>query len=397
MHKIGPLSILALGFAFSCAPKVKTVQTYQPLAASQDAVPRISYEPTNPNGGTIPYKPAAEMSPEEAARRKAKNEVQTMIFGLAAGGVSMQTTLKQSLDILSPAVQEIQGYTIYPERIAVRWNDTGDRTPLAIQILPDHPGPLPLRDPVGVTHIGESWKASLSSEERLLSYLKELGAAIEKRTNDYDCTQDKTCRLSLINPGSKDAYDLEFRRGFLRISGDGEFRLEVIAFDQPKSLPPRLLEPIDYQNQTIGGFSLAQTKSEIQAHLGSPVADDAFATYFDRGSFALRKGSDLRFAAGLAALQGYQAPLAFGGSLGTRYIGQSFADVSKPEDDGTQLMLTLDRTLHNRAADFDCRKLEKPCRLDPLGGAFAITLEKGIFVFTDSIDRTWLSIEIPRI
>ena len=240
------IGLVCLGFSGACAQKVVKQSNYQPLLKDADLEARRTFEPTRSQGDPIPYLPDGELSLEEIARRKARNEVQPIVFGLGAGGITMATTYRQSQDILATPFDFLDHFLYYPERIAVDWAGAGGQTPLSMKILEGYPGLWALKTPLGPIslRLGDKLSSIIGqspTEEALRSYLRNLGSALEQGGEGYDCEQSKTCRLSYPNPATKHPIDLEFRRGFMRLSGDdGDARLLEIQFDRPRLLPKRL-------------------------------------------------------------------------------------------------------------------------------------------------------------
>jgi hypothetical protein len=406
--------------ATSCAKKTKNPETYQAPAESADAAPRIFYEPTRPDGGLTPFK-ASEMPPEEIARRKAKNEVAPIIFGLSAGGISMQTPSSDADKILAPALGisfnslldvslakdyglTFGGYLVYPERIAVLWSETRAMTPSVIRVMAGQPGQLSLVDPVGTGYVGDSLARVFGpnpTEEALRGYVRKLGAAIEKRASDYNCEEAKTCRISYLDANEKTIIDLEFKKGFLRLMREGgDIRLMEAVFHKDALLPARLSEPLDYELGKIGPFSTSSTRTEVQARLGNPMAEDVYGLLYDRNALILRKESTpTPGQIKLRALIGYQGSLDLGATVGPRFLGDSFADLAPVSENGHELMLFLDRILEKREPEFDCRTAPTPCRalveFDPYYNANLLVFElpKGSFRFSRGAARIWMGFE----
>jgi hypothetical protein len=374
-------------------------EPYNPARFGADVIPELPSEPTNPTGGDIPGR-TNSLSVEESARRKAKNEIEPVVFGVSVSGIDMQTTLSAASDILAPPVGSDGPFILYPERIAIEWGSGSDPLPDRIAVLNGYAGKINLPQPVGSTFIGDSLARFLGAsppETTLRAYMRAIGAALEGKGSDHDCEMTRSCRLSYLSPGSANKLiDFEFTRGFMRLSGDGRLTLQAALFTKPTSLAPRLSDPIVYATQQIGGFTLSSTRAQIEARLGKPSVEDASLAFFDRDAFVIIKGSTPQLPAALVAQIGYQAPLTFGGAVGTRYLGDSFAPFVSAADDGTELMLLLDRILEGRTPDFDCRTLPDPCRKTNNGQILLIELAKGSFGFTASSDRTWQYVRIDQ-
>lgn len=387
------LLIAMLGFALSglsCAKKERTyAQDYIPAAVSEDAVPTVSRRPTNPDGGKVPGK-LAEMDPEESAKRKARNEIQPLEFGLGAAGITMQTPQSQARSILSAPLGVSQGVEFYNEHIRVMWSSSGDDPMPSIIIVDEgYPGSLGLPAPFERLKVGDSLSGSITSEEQLLAFMRLIGAQFERADpKTYQCDVILTCRML----ASAEGVEMQFRRGGLLIGGPN-LQLQLIYFIPPQKFYPRLSAPIVY-GTSIGGVSFTTRRAQFEATYGPPEALNDGIFYYDQSSIGIQwavDGSAL-YIAGLRTLQG---TMDFGATIGQRKIGDSFAAHFAPEDEGQLFMLALDRHFEARAPDFDCSAQEAPlCSLQKVGNFLVIMLERGTFIFTADASKNFLLYEM---
>ena len=392
MNKILVMIAWAGVFFAACAKKEKTFsQDYIPAKISADAVPAISRQPTNPDGGKVPGK-VSDLDPEESAKRKAKHEILPIEFGVGVAGITMQTTQDEARDILSPARGEFQGFEIYDEHIRVQWNRANPPKPEAIVIDDGYPGELTLPEPYGKLRVGQSLKSVISSEDDLVNFMRVAGASFEKMGDKpYLCDQVLTCRLG----GSAAAIQLEFVRGGMIVSRDAELTLQVLYFTPPQKFFPRILDPIVY-GTSIGGVSYATSRADFESKFGPPEQFEDGIYYYDQSSLGIAWGPDNK-AIYMGALGTFQGTMDLGPVLGKRRIGDSFTSYAAATDDGTLLMLALDRQLEGRAADYNCATQTVPeCSLKKVGDFLVVILAKGTFVFTADSTRRLLLFEMMK-
>ncbi len=391
MPHLNLLAIVSISLAFAaCSKKLKSESgAYAPAVLSDDAVPVITAKPTNPNGGTVEGK-GLSISPEEGERRRNKNLIEPIIFGDKVAGISMAMPQSEALGILSPRFDSFQGVDFFAEHLRIVWDGGSDPQPFLIGIDPGYAGTMKLPAPYGDVTIGQNMDAFLVTFADLQQFLLSLGAQFENQAPGYDCEKALTCQQT----ESEDAYILDFRRGGVRLSKQAGLPLSFVYFSQPQKFFARPLDPIVY-GISVAGLTFQSKRTVFEARVGPPTAtNDAGYFFYDRESVGVR-WNNLGNPLSMEVLGTYQGPLIFGGTVGTRKIGDSFAEYAPSTDDGTLLIQVLDRLLNKRVdPNFNCLTATPTalCQLtiDTTSGFIQMQMDRNSFLFTTSADRRWI-------
>ncbi|MFW7380980.1 MAG: hypothetical protein ACOH5I_19345 [Oligoflexus sp.] len=372
---------------FACDEKAKDPPYFAPEAKqSADVVPQIPYTPTNPNGGFIPGKPQM-MDPEESAKRQAKNSSEPIVWGESIAGISLSTSYEDAQKILAQRLQTDGQFEVYPENIQIGWRSTVPPTPEIILAFGTYGGRLELPDPIGEVALGDNLSAHFADDPNGNNFMRLVGAHFEgKNPQNYDCRAELTCSISSFN----NLLFFEFKRG--SIAFDSSFRMEwvyILAEDQ--TFFPRLNGDVDYQATTLNGFNLNTTRAQFETTVGPPQGQNGNLFLYDDLNVVVA-WNFLQMPALLAAQSDYQGNIIIPNvGDGSFNLGDSFADLVSEGDDGTELILLLDRALNNRPQPpdppYDCLA-EETCQKDVSQGTLLLNLQKGTFAFSDDAERT---------
>ncbi|HET9240902.1 MAG TPA: hypothetical protein VFO10_26795 [Oligoflexus sp.] len=399
-----PIAVMCLAMATACSKKVKnqTQGDYIAAVLSEDAVPASRTLPTRPEGGFVEGK-GANLDPEEAEQRRNKNMVEPIVFGTSVAGITMNTRYSEAMQTLV-YYSSNQSADFYQEHIAVIWGAGADPVPGLIVVLDGYAGKLKLPDPYGEVSIGQPMAGRIGSINDVRSFMLTIGAAFEGQPSTYDCEKSLTCQFN----EDASSYQLDFRRGGVYLNKTADLPIGLIYFSQPQRFFAPLVDPI-LHNLSIGGLTFQTRRTTAEARLGPPVDErpegGIVFTYYDRFNFAVAWGQDTTPSA-FKAVGKYEGPQNFGGTIGSRKIGDSFANVTAPASDttGKNLLLALDRALNQRAANYDCSivngEVQATCQAtivddnpnDNIAPRLLLVIDRSVYSFTMDASRTWLSV-----
>jgi len=392
-----PIAVMCLVIVSTCSKKAKnqTQGEYFAAVLSEDAVPATRTLPTRPEGGFVEGK-VSTLDPEEAERRRNKNLVEPIVFGTSVAGITMSTPYSEALNTLVYYGSN-QGIDFFQEHIVVAWGAGADPVPFQIGIQDGYGGKLKLPDPYGEVSVGQFMAGKITSVNELRQFMLTVGAAFENQSSaTYDCEKSLTCQLN------EDAsfFMLDFRRGGIYLGKEANLPIGFMYFSQPQRFFATLVDPIVH-NISIGGLTFQSRRATAEVRLGPTIGEQVEGglvfSYYDRGSFAVAWGADTTPMA-FKAVGIYQGPLNFGAAIGSRKIGEPFANYAITTDDGTALMLALDRGLNNRAADYNCATATTPptCQVvqdtTVTPNRILIVIDRSVYSFTNDENRTWLSV-----
>ncbi len=389
------VAVFCLVMVGSCSKKAKNQTSGEYVAAvlSEDAVP-ASNRPTRPTGGFVEGKSSATIDPEEAERRRNKNMIEPIIFGASAAGITMNTPYSEAQQLLS-LYGSNQGADFFSEHIYIVWNDGADPVPFELGILNGYAGKLALPAPYGDVSVGQPMANFLVTFDDLKRFMLTIGAAFENQpVATYDCEKALTCQQR----EDQTFYILDFKRGGIFLSKEDGLPIGFMYLTQPQKFYAPVIDPM-LHNLSIGGLTFQTRRSTAELRLGPSLREQQEAggfiyNYYDQFNLAIEWGAD-GTPRSFKALNQYRGPLNFGTVIGSRKIGDSFQSLAPENDDGTQLMLALDRDLNRRAADYNCATQATPtCQrvLDTLTNRVLIVIDRSVYGFTNTPVRTWLSV-----
>jgi hypothetical protein len=385
--------------ATACAKKVKNQTQGEYIAAvlSEDAVPAPRNLPTRPDGGFVEGKGKA-LDPEEAERRRNKNIAEPIVFGTSVAGITMNTRYSEAMDTLVYYASN-QSADFFQEHIAVIWNGGPDPVPGLIVIQEGYAGKLKLPAPYGELSVGQAMSGRIGSVNDIRSFMLTAGAQFEGQAPGYDCEKALTCQFN----EDETLYMLDFRRGGIYLNKTADLSIAFIYFSQPQQFFAPLTDAITH-NSSIGGLTFQSRRTSAELRLG-PTMGEQFEggilfSYYDRGNFAVAWGGDGTPSA-FKAVGKYAGTQNFGGAIGVRKIGDSFASYATVDETGQALLLALDRTLNNRTDPaYDCSfssdTVQATCQavvVDTVTpGRLLLVIDRSVYSFTNDANRTWLSV-----
>ncbi|WP_141734650.1 hypothetical protein [Oligoflexus tunisiensis] len=404
-----PIAVMCLVVVSTCSKKAKnqTQGEYVAAVLSADAVPVKPLLPTKPDGGIVEGK-LQTLDPEEAERRRNKNIVEPIVFGTSVAGITMNTSYSEAMNTLVYYGSN-QGIDFFQEHIVVAWSAGTDPVPFQIGIQEGYGGKLKLPEPYGEVTVGEPMVNRIGTLMDLRAFMLSLGAAFEnKDPNTYDCEKSLTCQLN----EDDSFYMLDYRRGGIYLSKTANLPIGFIYFSQPQQFFAPLVDPI-LHNQSIGGLTFQSRRATVETRLGPSLGfqDEAGLRffYYDKANFAVAWDSDTSPQAtprAFKALGAYAGPQAFGGTIGTRKLGDSFASYATVDETGKALLLLMDRTLNNRPAEpaYDCSivngEVQPTCEavIDTTvtPNRLLLVIDNSVYGFTHDATRTWLSVGMRK-
>jgi hypothetical protein len=393
-----PIAVMCLAMAVACSKKVKnqTQGEYVAAVLSEDAIPAPRTLPTRPEGGFVEGK-GKTLDPEEAERRRNKNMIEPIVFGTSVAGITMNTRYSEAMEKLVYYGSN-QSADFFGEHIAVIWGGGADPVPGLIVIQEGYAGQLKLPDPYGDVSVGQPMAGRIGSINDLRSFMLTVGAAFEGQPNTYDCEKSLTCQLN----EDETLYQLDFRRGGIYINKTADLSIALIYFSQPQRFFAPLVDAI-LHNISIGGLTFQTKRATAELRLGPSMGDQPengiVFSYYDRGNFAVAWGTDSTPFA-FKAVGKYAGPQNFGGTIGARKIGDSFASYATVDADGKALLLALDRSLNQRAPDYDCslatETVQATCEAVVVDTVtpprLLLVIDRSVYSFTHDANRTWLSV-----
>ncbi len=394
-----PIAVMCLAMAAACSKKVKNQTQGEYIAAvlSEDAVPAARTLPTRPAGGLVEGK-GKTLDPEEAERRRNKNMVEPIIFGTSVAGITMSTRQSEAMETLVYYGSN-QSADFFQEHIAVIWGGGADPVPGLIVVQEGYAGKLKLADPYGEVSIGDPLAGRIGSINDLRTFILTIGAQFEGQPSTYDCEKALTCQLNEDDT----LYQLDFRRGGIYLNKTADLSIALIYFSQPQRFFAPLVDAMVH-NISIGGLTFQTKRATAELRLGPTIGEQLengiIFTYYDRGNFAVSWGADLTPAA-FKAVGAYAGGLDFGGAVGVRKIGNSFASYATIDTTGKALLLTLDRALNKRTdPNYDCsvssNTVQATCEAviieDVTPKRLLLVIDRSVYSFTHDANRTWLSV-----
>ena len=374
-------TVASLAMLVSCKDKAPESGGYQERGKpeSADVIAERPYLPTNPNGGVIQSK-GVPIDPAENAERINRNATQPIIWGQSMAGVSMDMSLEQAEDTLARSLGQNNGFTFYPENIAIFWDTrTNPQSPFFMIAFDTYLGDLQLPEPFGSVKMGEDISRFFVLDPSGNAFLRDLGRILAGQPQGYDCREALTC--SMIDDGR--TIEFAYKRGSITVDQDLKVASATIIRNQ--DFFPRLAGSFIY-GTSASGVSLGQFRSAIEANIGGAQRSSGGALFYDDMNFYV--AYDLDMSSALIGVRGdYRGTIEFPAPIGNRNMGDSFNDLAALDDNGSELIVVLDRALHARAVDYDCLG-EKTCRLTPNGDQIILELQQGAFVFSNDADKT---------
>ncbi|MDQ3233236.1 MAG: hypothetical protein M3Q07_15575 [Pseudobdellovibrionaceae bacterium] len=392
------LRIAAMCFAFigACSKKAKNQTHGEYIAAvlSEDAVPLKRPMPTRPEGGVVEGK-SQILDPEEAERRRNKNMIEPIVFGKSVGGITMKMPYSEVFNTLVYYGSR-DGIDIFQEHIVVAWSAGADPVPFQVGVQEGYAGTLKLPEPYGEISLGQQMAGKIANQDELRQFMLVIGAAFENQpVSSYDCEKSLTCQLN----ENATFYMLDFRLGGIYLTKAAGLPVGFLYFTQPQKFFAPLTDPI-LHNLSIGGLTFQTKRTTAELRLGPEVdirlENGILFSYYDRNNFAVSWGQDTTPAA-FKAVGTYQGTQNFGGSIGIHKLGDSFSSFASTSDNGTALMLALDRSLNNRTADYNC-STTTPATCEAVivknesVNWILIVIDRSVYSFTNDENRTWLSV-----
>lgn len=391
--------ILLLGITIGCKGKTedKTVGPDQ----SSNVIRNEVLPPTNPNGGAVEGKSEA-MDPEEALRRKTLNVIQPIVWGESLAGITMSTTFEEAQSILSNVVGSTGFFTFYAEHLAVAWTGAEPNVPFAIVALDGYAGTLSLPAPFGNVKIGDDVSGLLQGSYGDRQNLAQaLARTLEKRSANYNCLSESTCRYLEFDDGFK---RLEFENGVITIDNENKINLIYSIIDQ--TFPEAATGDYIY-GQSVAGHTLGTNKATAEQTLGFPVNSDSFFEYYDSLNLAFQWDAATRPLT-IVARKHFNGNILIGDSINKR-IGDSLLDIlDTPPDPATvsdddiinihvpALLVKIESILHDRAVDYNCLDaLPAPtCAYEVFPDQVRLDFPQGAFILNRS---TSLELDIASI
>ncbi len=374
------LTVTSLAMLLSCKENPSDSGGYtdrgKPDAA--DILAERPYLPSNPNGGVIQSKPVA-IDPAENAERIHRNSTQPILWGESMAGVTMDSSLAEANEILAQSLGSNNGFSFYPENIAIFWDtNTTPQIPFFMIAFDTYLGDIQLPEPFGVVRMGEDISRFFILDSSGQSFLRELGRALTGQGPAYDCRQALSC--SIIDDGQ--SIEFAYKRGSITV--DREKRISSVTMIRNQDFFPRLSGSLQY-GSSASGVSLGQFRSTIESIVGNAQRSLGGALFYDDMNFYVSYGLDAT-AALIGVRSDYQGLIEFPEPIGNRQLGDSFNDLAALADDGRELILVLDRALHTRAPDYDCLS-ETTCRVTTSGSQLILELQRGAYVFSNDADK----------
>lgn len=390
-----PIAVMCLVVVSTCSKKAKNQTQGEYIAAvlSEDAVPATRPLPTRPDGGLVEGK-GQTLDPEEAERRRNKNIIEPIVFGNSVAGISMSTPYSEAMKTLVYYGSN-QGIDFFQEHVVVAWGGGADPVPFQIGIQEGYAGTLKLPAPYGEVSLGQQMAGKINNLDELRQFMLVSGAAFENQPNTYNCETSLTCQFN----ENESFYMLDFRRGGIYLSKATGLPIGFMYFTQPQRFFAPLVDPI-LHNLSIGGLTFQTKRTTAEARMGPTIGEQLEGglvfSYYDRANFAVAWGTDSTPSA-FKAVGAYQGTQNFGTTIGTHKLGDSFASYAVTTDDGTALMLALDRGLNNRAADFNCSTTDPvTCQVvtdtTVTPNRLLIVIDRSVYSFTKDENRNWLSV-----
>jgi hypothetical protein len=405
-----PIAVMCLAVVTTCSKKAKnqTQGEYVAAVLSEDAVPVKPLLPTRPDGGVVEGK-LQTLDPEEAERRRNRNMVEPIVFGTSVAGITMKTPYSQAMNTLVYYGSNNQGIDFFQEHIVIAWSAGSDPVPFQIGIQEGYGGKLKLPEPYGEVVIGQPMTNQIGTLQDLRSFMLTLGASFEnKDRGTYDCEKSLTCQLS----ENESFFMLDFRLGGIYLGKTADLPIDFIYFTQPQQFFAPLVDPIIH-NFSIGGVNFQASRSTVEARIGPPIArrlegEGVIFSYYDKGNFAISwadENSAQSNPQAIKAVGAYGGTQAFGGAIGTRKLGDSFASYATIDATGQALLLAMDRILNKRTNPaYDCSvvngEVAATCQavidktVEP--NRLLLVIDNSVYSFTHDDTRTWLSVGMRK-
>lgn len=346
-----------------------------PLISTKD-LPNL---PTKPDAGIDDWR-VVPLTPEENNARVRKNTGLPIVFGESAAGISMKTTLVESMDILSDPYGTAGDMVFYREGIRVKWNTTGDQKPNLIIVDDDYQGTLAMPGTIGSIKVGAGFKKFFAESDTSLapgtSLLKQLGRFFMKESAEFDCLAKKYCSMS----DEGDSFYLIYPAGFLIFGKTPELPLKLMVFRTPPPPPTEPLKDAILLGKGAGGITLGMTQAQVAQKLGKPsaTAQDGREVY-DNGNLIVIYKADANSAKSviaIAVIGDYLGGLTASTKLGTLKVGQSLASYFTATVNGTELAKELGRFAEGKDANYDCIA-SKTCEVTDEDTSHVVTVKGG--------------------
>lgn len=355
----------------------------------------ITYEPTNQVGGIIPGKPEGR-NPRTLAQIRQKNSLQPIIWGKSIGAIGLSMPEQMINNRLSAKLHSTASSDRYAEGIHVVWQSNTPRTPLLIAASKDYYGKLQINDKIGDLYIHRDLSSVLTEVNGTQNFMRALGRELEQQSDEYDCRNALTCRISYFN----NLIYLDFKLGGITIDQDNKIE-QIYLKKNDEIFFPRLKDDILF-GETIAGISLKANQDETEKRIGPPQALENFViSYYDDFNLSIIWKSD-HTPIRIAATNGYLGKIVFksdilpgrssfnmGDSLAEAiYTGQAaepfdnFIQTSPLDDDLEMIAIYLSNKIDgiedesiNCLADDTCRITETQTSylIEFLSGAIALT------------------------
>lgn len=397
-----PIIITAMiGLSLACEESsTKTVPFQAPntVKNSADVTSMRDLIPTNPTAGEVSGK-AILLDPAESERRRAINVIQPIIWGESIAGISTTTTFNEAKAILANPVSESTNLTIYSEYLGVFWNGGQPNLPQTLVAISGYAGTLELPAPYSSITTKQDISSYVDTPEKRANFIVDLERSFSSTTPDYNCLQERSCRILAFEDGSQ-FYD--FSNGRIAVNADNT--VNNIFTPLALTFPPRLTGDALLQQGQIGKYSLASTRAGVESALGgsldlirSPLSQykadrydallEGYLMYYDDLALGVQWLED-NTPTLMAVREGFLGELVFSVNNNVRKrIGDSTIDLiltDRPDpstlndDDlvnttAPALIRDIDRTLYSRADGYDCLS-QNTCQLTAYFDRFELML-----------------------
>ncbi|MBP9706872.1 MAG: hypothetical protein KBD78_04460 [Oligoflexales bacterium] len=275
------LSIIYLIITSACSKSPSQYQKQLPpavqaaLTLSSQAIPNNA---TNPNGGKTTGRSEREDA-ETAAARTRENSSKPIILGEGAAGITFNTTLQESRELLSEEliIAKVDPFElhVYPEYIAVQWDKVSTQKPEMIIVYSGYQGllNLPEADANAEIRMGTELSKYFTKEDpsayeffnRLYRHANGLAA-----NSDENCFSTSVCR-ELASPEARSIIYMLGSSVAIAVSDDERKALSLVLLTSDYPLlnfrDPNKLPNDTYLTTEIDLVTGNLTDSDIDTHM----------------------------------------------------------------------------------------------------------------------------------
>lgn len=275
------LSIIFLIITSACSKSPSQYQKQLPpavkaaLTLSSQAIPS---NPTNPDGGKTTGRSEREDA-ETAAARTRENSSKPIILGEGAAGITFNTTLQESRELLSEEliIAKVDPFELhlYPEYIAIQWDKVSTQKPEMIIVYSGYQGllNLPEVDANAEIRMGTELSKYFTEDDPTASeffnrlYKHANGLAADSQEN---CFTSGICQV-LANPEARSLIYMLGSSTAILISDDERKALSMVLLTSDFPLlnfrDPNDLAPNTYLTTEIDLATANLTDSDIDTHM----------------------------------------------------------------------------------------------------------------------------------